>query len=503
MLILFETPAGFALFQVVDEGKIQQVGSDLFKEFQDISSAKQIVALKSFSKFEDTTEALVATTALLRSKLSTPLKNFLEKNIIEQDIQDKLGVIDKKLAISIKDKLGIECVHDSNVLELFRCIRFQLNDLISDDLDPKIMEAMSLGLAHSLGRYKIKFSPDKVDVMIIQAISLLDDLDKEINTYSMRVKEWYGWHFPELARILNDNMVYAKLVKALGSRSNIEKVDLSEVLEEDLIPVVSRAATMSTGSEISDEDISYVQELCDQVLESNEHREQLSDYIKHRMRAIAPNLTVLVGEVLGAKLIARAGSLINLSKQPASTVQIIGAEKALFRALKAKKNTPKYGIIYHASLVGQATPKNKGKISRVLANKTVLSARVDALGDDNTKMIGVENLKKIQNRLMQLEGDNIKFEDTVELLEKYQPPSNVTSYNPSGDIVLESNGEPVEEEENGNKKRKKRKRKDVKEEEQPEGEVGQNIEVEEVQNEEKPKKKRKKNKVKQETTDDE
>jgi len=368
----------------------------------------------------------------------------------------------------------------------------------------KIMEAMSLGLAHSLGRYKIKFSPDKVDVMIIQAISLLDDLDKEINTYSMRVKEWYGWHFPELARILNDNMVYAKLVKALGSRSNIEKVDLSEVLEEDLIPVVSRAATMSTGSEISDEDISYVQELCDQVLESNEHREQLSDYIKHRMRAIAPNLTVLVGEVLGAKLIARAGSLINLSKQPASTVQIIGAEKALFRALKAKKNTPKYGIIYHASLVGQATPKNKGKISRVLANKTVLSARVDALGDDNTKMIGVENLKKIQNRLMQLEGDNIKFEDTVELLEKYQPPSNVTSYNPSGDIVLESNGEPVEEEENGNKKRKKRKRKDVKEEEQPEGEVGQNIEVvEEVQNEEeKPKKKRKKNKVKKETTDD-
>jgi nucleolar protein 58 len=478
MLILFETPAGFALFQV-DDGVFEQVDK-LYNKFEDISTAKEIVTLNSFCKFEDTTEALMSTTKLLKNKISDSLKTFLEESIIQKNIQEKLGVIDKKLANAIKTKLGIECVSDSNVFELFRCIRFQLNDLISTDtVDPKIMEAMSRGLAHSLGRYKIKFSPDKVDVMIIQAISLLDDLDKEINTYAMRVKEWYGWHFPELARILNDNMVYAKFVKILGSRSNVETVDLTDILDEDTAAVVKRAATMSMGSEISDEDISYVQELCDQVLESNEHREQLSDYIKHRMRAIAPNLTILVGEILGAKLIARAGSLVSLSKHPASTVQIIGAEKALFRALKAKKNTPKYGILYHASLVGHASPKNKGKISRVLANKTVLSARVDALGDEKTKSIGIENLKKIHDRLRKLEGEGIKLEDPVNLLEKYETPSNITTYNTSNDIILETNGDEEnmdngdgEEEVKKEKKGKKRKR-EVVEEEVPEEVVEQ------------------------------
>merc|ERR1712137_898328 len=107
--------------------------------------------------------------------------------------------------------------------------------------------------------------------------------------------------------------------------------------------------------------------LCDQVIDMSEYRTQLSDYLTNRMQAIAPNLTMLVGELVGARLIAHSGSLLNLAKQPASTVQILGAEKALFRALKAKHDTPKYGLIYHASIVGQAQPKHKGKVSRVLA----------------------------------------------------------------------------------------------------------------------------------------
>lgn len=108
------------------------------------------------------------------------------------------------------------------------------------------------------------------------------------------------------------------------------------------------------------------------------------------MQAIAPNLSVMVGELVGARLIAHAGSLMNLAKQPASTVQILGAEKALFRALKAKHDTPKYGLIYHASLVGQAQPKHKGKISRVLAAKCALSIRVDALGDTSEATVGID-----------------------------------------------------------------------------------------------------------------
>merc|ERR1719164_430418 len=138
------------------------------------------------------------------------------------------------------------------------------------------------------------------------------------------------------------------------------------------------------GTEISPSDVINIGALADQVIMMTEYRAQLYEYLKNRMHAIAPNLTVLVGELVGARLIAHAGSLMNLAKQPASTVQILGAEKALFRALKAKHDTPKYGLIYHASLIGKAAPKHKGKISRVLAAKASLAIRVDALSDDTT-----------------------------------------------------------------------------------------------------------------------
>ena len=104
------------------------------------------------------------------------------------------------------------------------------------------------------------------------------------------------------------------------------------------------------GTEIADVDIEHINSLCDQVIEMSTYRAQLADYLRNRMSAIAPNLTVLVGELVGARLISHAGSLMNLAKHPASTVQILGAEKALFRALKTKHDTPKYGLIYHVSI---------------------------------------------------------------------------------------------------------------------------------------------------------
>merc|ERR1719163_237038 len=158
------------------------------------------------------------------------------------------------------------------------------------------------------------------------------------------------------------------------------------------------------GTEVSALDMINMKQLATQVVKLTEYRAQLNEYLKNRMNAIAPNLTVLVGELVGARLIAHAGSLLNLAKQPASTVQILGAEKALFRALKTKHETPKYGLLYHASLVGQANPKNKGKISRVLAAKTALAIRVDALGDNDTATIGLECREKVEARLRQLEG---------------------------------------------------------------------------------------------------
>merc|ERR1711973_200637 len=143
--------------------------------------------------------------------------------------------------------------------------------------------------------------------------------------------------------------------------------------------------------------------LCDQIIQISEYRMTLYDYLRNRMQAIAPNLTILVGELVGARLISHAGSLMNLAKHPASTVQILGAEKALFKALKTKHDTPKYGLIYHAQLVGQASAKLKGKVSRMLAAKAAIATRVDALGEETNPDLGIEHRAKVESRIRQLE----------------------------------------------------------------------------------------------------
>merc|ERR1711939_854547 len=157
---------------------------------------------------------------------------------------------------------------------------------------------------------------------------------------------------------------------------------------EEISNEVKHAAETSMGTEITEEDLSNIHTLSDRVIELTEYRASLAEYLKLRMNAIAPNLTYMVGELVGARLISQAGSLMSLAKHPSSTVQILGAEKALFRALKTKANTPKYGLIYHASLVGQSAPKLKGKVSRILAAKMALSARVDALADNCDGTLG-------------------------------------------------------------------------------------------------------------------
>ncbi|XP_057960703.1 probable nucleolar protein 5-2 isoform X2 [Malania oleifera] len=416
----------------------------------------QVVKLKAFSKFENTSEALSAATLLIDSKPSKGLRKFLRAHCDGE----MLAVADSKLGNAIKEKLQIECVHNNAVMELMRGVRTQLTELISG-LAVQDLAPMSLGLSHSLSRYKLKFSPDKVDTMIIQAIGLLDDLDKELNTYAMRVREWYGWHFPELTKIIQDNILYAKAVKLMGDRVNAANLDFSEILPEEVETELKDAAVISMGTEISELDLMNIKDLCNQVLSLSEYRAQLYDYLKSRMNTIAPNLTALVGELVGARLIAHGGSLLNLSKQPGSTVQILGAEKALFRALKTKHATPKYGLIYHASLIGQAAPKFKGKISRSLAAKAALAIRYDALGESVDNSMGLENRAKLEARLRNLEGRELgrfagsaKGKPKIEVYDKDRkkgPGAMITpakTYNPAADAVLmQSAGTATEKEE--------------------------------------------------------
>ncbi|KAM0869348.1 hypothetical protein ACQ4PT_040723 [Festuca glaucescens] len=449
MLVLFETPAGFALFKVLNEGKLSKV-EDLWQEFTTPALARKVVELKAFNKFENTSDALSAATLIIDSKPTKGLRKFLQKHCDGET----LAVADSKLGNAIKDKLKIDCVHNSAVMELMRGLRNQLSELISG-LGTQDLGPMSLGLSHSLSRYKLKFSPEKVDTMIIQAIGLLDDLDKELNTYAMRVREWYGWHFPELTKIVADNIQYAKVVKLMGNRTNAVNLDFSEILTDDDVEAqLKEAAVISMGTEVNDLDLSNIRELCDQVLSLSEYRAQLYDYLKSRMNTIAPNLTALVGELVGARLISHGGSLLNLAKQPGSTIQILGAEKALFRALKTKHATPKYGLIYHASLIGQAAPKHKGKISRSLASKAALAIRYDALGDGEDNSIGLESRLKLETRLRVLEGKELgrsagstKGKPKIEVYEKDRKKgagliTPAKTYNPSADLVL---AQPTEE----------------------------------------------------------
>jgi nucleolar protein 58 len=405
---------------------------------------------------------------MVDGKMGKALKKFLKKNVVDAGLKDKLAVSDKALGSLIKDKLNIACVNDTAVMEVMRGIRANMDTLITG-LEDDDLKAMTLGLSHSLSRYKLKFSADKVDTMIVQAIGLLDELDKEINTYSMRVREWFGWHFPEMGKIVTDNLQYAKCVLKMGIRSHVKNLDFSDILSEDVEASMREVCEVSMGTDISEEDVTNISALCEQVISLTEYRAQLFDYLKNRMNAIAPNLTVMVGELVGARLIAHAGSLMNLAKHPASTVQILGAEKALFRALKTKHDTPKYGLIYHASLIGQTAPKHKGKISRVLAAKTSLAVRVDALGDATEATIGFDNRAKVEARVRQLEngfsGVPNSNGKTKSEAKKYTKTESSTTYNADADMTVSSKkrkAEDADEEEEPKAKKEKKEKKEKK-----------------------------------------
>ncbi|OCH95859.1 Nop-domain-containing protein [Obba rivulosa] len=454
MLVLYETPLGYCLFKLTDSAKAES--ADVWREFESPEKASKLLKLKSLHRFTSTATAVEDITSVKEGKLGKGLKQFLSDEIVGKGKgKETLLVAESKLAHSIDKKLGIKAVMDSQYNELFRGIRNQLAALL-DGLDPKDLATMSLGLSHSLSRFKLKFSPDKVDTMIVQAIALLDDLDKEINIYAMRVKEWYGWHFPELAKIIVDNIAYAKVIKTMGFRTNAATTDFAAILPEDLEATVKAAAEISMGTEISDSDIAHINSLCEQVISISAYRTQLAEYLRNRMSAIAPNLTVLVGELVGARLISHAGSLLNLAKHPASTVQILGAEKALFRALKTKHDTPKYGLIYHASLIGQAPPKLKGKMARMVATKAALSIRVDALTEADEKSgaaaptIGLENRAKLEARLRALEGQadgtGVRASMSAFKQQRFEMTGETKTYNTAADAVdlVPAQREPVQ-----------------------------------------------------------
>jgi len=337
------------------------------------------------------------------------LISLLEVNLPKAGKKNKvtLGVSEKNIAGSIKAAFpGVECeTGDTSeiVADMLRGIRQHAPKLLKQ-LREGDVERAQLGLGHAYSRARVKFSVQKNDNHIIQAIATLDHLDKAINTFSMRVREWYSWHFPELIRIVSENQQYARLALFIGDKKRLSDSDLHSLAEQvsddaEIAQSIIDAARVSMGQDISAADMENVTTFAARVVSLSKYRKTLHAYLISKMGIVAPNLAALIGEIVGARLISHAGSLTSLCKYPASTLQILGAEKALFRALKTKGNTPKYGLIYHASFIGKAGQKNKGRISRFLANKCSIASRIDNFSEAPTTKFGEALKGQVEERL--------------------------------------------------------------------------------------------------------
>lgn len=182
-----------------------------------------------------------------------------------------------------------------------------LKSFAGEDVKVGDLVTAQRGLAHSYSRAKVKFNVNKADNMIIQSISLLDQLDKDINTFAMRVREWYSWHFPELIKIVGDNILFARIVHLLKGRENAADVlldSLEAVLgDQEKAKQVLQAAKVSMGTDISEVDMLSIIHFAERVIKLAEYRQGLQSYLHKRMNDIAPNLSALIGETVGARLI--------------------------------------------------------------------------------------------------------------------------------------------------------------------------------------------------------
>jgi nucleolar protein 56 len=266
-----------------------------------------------------------------------------------------------------------------------------------------------------MAKLRVRGAVEKRDLVIAQAIQTLDDLDRAINLFMGRVREWYGIHFPELDRLLDKHETYARLVLTLGTRENFS----AKKLEEEEIPEskaeqIARAAEKSMGADLVEPDLKEIQDLCKSILNLYQLRQGMENYLDKAMDEVAPNIKTIAGSLLGARLIAVAGGLTNLARRPASTIQVLGAEKALFRSLKTGTRPPKHGIIFQHPYLHDAKKWHRGKIARALAGKLAIAARIDAFRGESR---GEELKADLERRI-------------EEIREKYVEPPQIPERKP-------------------------------------------------------------------------
>ncbi len=240
------------------------------------------------------------------------------------------------------------------------------------------------------------------EIHAIKSVSVCEDIDTVFNLLSEHVREWYGTHFPELDNLTNDPFTYLKLAHSLGNRKNYSEKAVSEIVaEKDAAKKIAEAARKSMGAEIEDKRLDEIKLLALNALNLKEERVFLEKFVESETKAIAQNFSEIAGSMITAKFLKQAGSLKALALMPSSTIQLLGAEKALFRHLKNKKKIrgPKYGFLYAHALVRQLPPKKKGRMARALAGKLCIAAKADYFSKRN---IAAELQKELSARFEEL-----------------------------------------------------------------------------------------------------
>jgi len=262
-------------------------------------------------------------------------------------------------------------------------LRRKLKD-IAEEVGFKDVGKFAREVNFMLTRHKLRMEAAQRDRLIVQSISVLDEVDKSSNILVGLVREWYSTHFPELDRLVPDHELYLKLVLSLGNRAQFTSTALKDIgeLPEDRANRIIEATQTSLGAELDEIDIKTLQVCAQRISDLYELRGRIAEYIDGLMAQIAPNLRAVVGGLIGARLISIAGGLGRLARLPSSTIQVLGAEKALFRALKTRARPPKHGVIYQYPDVRGSPKQLRGKIARALAGKIAIAARVDAMSGE-------------------------------------------------------------------------------------------------------------------------
>jgi len=233
-----------------------------------------------------------------------------------------------------------------------------------------------------IAKHKIKNSV-KQDTLVIQAINNINELDRVANTLIKRLREWYELYLPEFSKRVRDNEKFVELIL---------KNNKTELLKE-----INISSKKSMGADLSESDLKPIAKLAKSITSLYALRESQSQYLELIIKKTYPNMYAITGSQIGAKLISLAGSFEKLAKFPASTIQLLGAEEALFRHLKTGAKSPKYGILHEHPLVTQAKASEKGKIARALGDKISIAVKVDFF---KGKFIGEKLRKDLEKKFI-------------------------------------------------------------------------------------------------------